>query len=453
MNEENSLWMGDISPDLDEATITQSFQYFNIVPINIKLIKDKKTNTNRNYCFVFFKNIEDRNKALNQLNGKIIPKTNMTFKLNLACYHSPINRTIYVGNLNKSINNEILLNFFQMRYPSASKATVIKEKSISKGYGFVVFKKENEYRKSLEEMDGAILEGNKIVVREQKRKVDDENNTNNNILSNKLNNNFINNNFDVNSINDYQINDNMYINNINNDLLINYNLKNNNNAINDLSLLTDINLINNNEKLKNDFHNNNYNMLSNNGIININDNKFNQNINNIFNFENKNILYKHDKSDINYICNNSSIINPQNINNKENNKYIDINRLILMNKNNSNISNNLNNHHNDNINFFNNLNNSINLYQNKNNINNGFNFNSFKIKRDINNISNIKNNNNNILINNKKNNKNSQKLEILEKFDEKTLIKKIRDSINNTFHHYKKLSLSNDPNNIKSKLK
>ena len=141
MNEENSLWMGDISPDLDETTITQSFQYFNIVPINIKLIKDKKTNTNKNYCFVFFKNIEDRNKALNQLNGKIIPKSNMIFKLNSACYHSPINRTIYVGNLNKSINNEILLNLFQMRYPSVSKSTILKENSISKGYGFVAFKK------------------------------------------------------------------------------------------------------------------------------------------------------------------------------------------------------------------------------------------------------------------------------------------------------------------------
>lgn len=52
--------------------------------------------------------------------------------------------------------------------------------------------------------------------------------------------------------------------------------------------------------------------------------------------------------------------------------------------------------------------------------------------------------------NNKKNNKNSKKLEILENFDEKTLIKKIRDSINNTFHHYKQFCFSN---NIKSKLK
>ncbi len=147
MNEENSLWMGDIAPDIDESKIFQYFQNFNIFPTNVKLIKDKKTNTNKNYCFVFFKNIEDTNKALNQLNGKNIPNTNKTFKLNLASYHSPINRTIYVGNLNKSVTNETLLNFFQIRYNSVMKATVIKDNGVSKGFGFVVFKKEIEYKK------------------------------------------------------------------------------------------------------------------------------------------------------------------------------------------------------------------------------------------------------------------------------------------------------------------
>ena len=81
MNEENSLWMGDISPDVGESVILQSFQYFNIYPINIKFIKDKKTNTNRNYCFVFFRNSEEANIALNQLNGKLMPNTNITLKL------------------------------------------------------------------------------------------------------------------------------------------------------------------------------------------------------------------------------------------------------------------------------------------------------------------------------------------------------------------------------------
>ena len=191
MNEENSLWMGDISPDIDESKIKLSFQYFNIFPISIKFIKDKRTNTNKNYCFVFFKNNEDANNALNQLNGKVIPNTNMTFKLNRATYHSPINRTIYVGNLNKSINDDLLLNFFQSRYNSVTKATVIKDKGISKGYGFVVFKKENEYKNSLKEMNQALFLGKKIVVKEQKRKDEDDNN-NNNIYNNNINNNYSN---------------------------------------------------------------------------------------------------------------------------------------------------------------------------------------------------------------------------------------------------------------------
>ena len=72
MNEENSLWMGDISPDADESVIFQYFRHFKIYPISIKFIKDKKTNINRNYCFVFFKICEDMNKALNQLHGKNI---------------------------------------------------------------------------------------------------------------------------------------------------------------------------------------------------------------------------------------------------------------------------------------------------------------------------------------------------------------------------------------------
>ena len=76
----------------------------------------------------------------------------------------------------------------------------------------------------------------------------------------------------------------------------------------------------------------------------------------------------------------------------------------------------------------------------------------------INNKINKKKDNNNIYISKKykkqmKKNENSQKLklEILEKLDEKTLIKKIRDSINKTFYHYKNICNSNC-NNIQSKL-
>ena len=430
MNEENSLWMGDIAPDIDESKIFQYFQNFNIFPTNVKLIKDKKTNTNKNYCFVFFKNIEDTNKALNQLNGKNIPNTNKTFKLNLASYHSPINRTIYVGNLNKSVTNETLLNFFQIRYNSVMKATVIKDNGVSKGFGFVVFKKENEYKKSLEEMDGVLFEGKNIVVREQKKKEDDENSNN---LNNILNYNNINS-FIIGNRNDYQMTDNNFVNNsINNDLLINYNLRNNN--INELALLNNMSNMNNeiNNKL-------NINNLINNGIININNGILNQNNNiiNLINFENKNNfnnLYRKENYNKNFI-NNKYIMNHPNINYREN-QNIDINKLLLLNNSiNNNISYNLNKN-------FINKNDNINIYHNQNFINNKLN-----IKNDIiNNISNLSKNQNK-----NKNIKKFPKLEILESFDQETLIKRIRDSINNTFYYYKKLNFSNGCNsNIRSK--
>ena len=430
MNEENSLWMGDIAPDIDESKIFQYFQNFNIFPTNVKLIKDKKTNTNKNYCFVFFKNIEDINKALNQLNGKNIPNTNKTFKLNLASYHSPINRTIYVGNLNKSVTNETLLNFFQIRYNSVMKATVIKDNGVSKGFGFVVFKKENEYKKSLEEMDGVLFEGKNIVVREQKKKEDDENSNN---LNNILNYNNINS-FIIGNRNDYQMTDNNFVNNsINNDLLINYNLRNNN--INELALLNNMSNMNNeiNNKL-------NINNLINNGIININNGILNQNNNiiNLINFENKNNfnnLYRKENYNQNFI-NNKYIMNHPNINYRKN-QNIDINKLLLLNNSiNNNISYNLNKN-------FINKNDNINIYHNQNFINNKLN-----IKNDIiNNISNLSKNQNK-----NKNIKKFPKLEILESFDQETLIKRIRDSINNTFYYYKKLNFSNGCNsNIRSK--
>ena len=430
MNEENSLWMGDIAPDIDESKIFQYFQNFNIFPTNVKLIKDKKTNTNKNYCFVFFKNIEDTNKALNQLNGKNIPNTNKTFKLNLASYHSPINRTIYVGNLNKSVTNETLLNFFQIRYNSVMKATVIKDNGVSKGFGFVVFKKENEYKKSLEEMDGILFEGKNIVVREQKKKEDDENSNN---LNNILNYNNINS-FIIGNRNDYQMTDNNFVNNsINNDLLINYNLRNNN--INELALLNNMSNMNNeiNNKL-------NINNLINNGIININNGILNQNNNiiNLINFENKNNfnnLYRKENYNQNFI-NNKYIMNHPNINYRKN-QNIDINKLLLLNNSiNNNISYNLNKN-------FINKNYNINIYHNQNFINNKLN-----IKNDIiNNISNLSKNQNK-----NKNIKKFPKLEILESFDQETLIKRIRDSINNTFYYYKKLNFSNGCNsNIRSK--
>ena len=474
MNEENSLWMGDISPDMEESKILASFQQFNIYPTYIKFIKDKKTNTNKNYCFVFIRNNEETSKALTLLNGKSIPNSNICFKLNKASYHSPINRTIYVVNLNKSINDEMLHNFFHMKYSSVSKATVIKEKNVSKGYGFVVFKKENEYKKCLFEMNGVLFLGKNIIVKEQKRKDENENsNKSGNNNSNSININFndnrnnINNNYNINiSLNNNKMLLSNLLNNsnINKDMLKNYIFGNNNN--NELNILNNLNMSNNSkiQNNSNDMQNiiNNINSIFNdnnkNFNVNLNKNIFNQN-NNIYNYvnaENKNNnLVNKDEKDSRFMNNNifDFIRKGNNIQEKNN---IELSKILSLNdnqiKNNILVNKSLNMNINKNYDINNNSLNYINIDNKKSILPNNQLINN-NINKNINNINNLKSDKNISNNNVRKKNygkKNPIKLEILEDFDDKTLIKKIRENINKTFHEFEKLAISNG-SNIKSK--
>ena len=353
MNDDYCLWMGDIDPRMDESIIRNLFQFYNIYPLDIKLIKNKETNKNKNYCFIYFKNIYEANSTLNQLKGKPIPNTSFKFKLNWANYLTSKNKTIYVGNLNPLVNDISLFNFFKSKYKSVLKTKIIADNGKSKRYGFVTFKKGNDYRKSLIEMNGVFFEGTNIKVREYKKKDEDENNENNqqNLKDNNKNN---------------QLELNSTINNYINIL--------NANNLNSDSFLTISNTINK------------FNWISNANPINDVSKGINQN-NNI---NSKNNWFNKNTSSNNYDKKNNTINFNTNINgNRE----------------------------------FDNL-----------------------INEDLINIS----NNNNVINNNKKN-KNNTKLEILEEFDEITLMIKINESLNKMLEYYKESILING-NSVASKL-
>ena len=111
MNEDYCLWMGDVEPNMNESRIKNIFQFYNVYPLAVKLMKDKETNQNKNYCFIYFKNIFEANNILNKLKGKPIPNTSLNFKLNWANYNTPTTKIVYVGNLNPSVDDTSLYNF------------------------------------------------------------------------------------------------------------------------------------------------------------------------------------------------------------------------------------------------------------------------------------------------------------------------------------------------------
>ena len=413
MNLDNTLWMGGILPGMTESQIMDSFKFFNVFPINIKFIRDKKKNKNKSFCFVTFKSFEDANNVLHYLNGKKIPNTEIIFRLNWADYQGS-NKTVYVGGLHPNVTKDDLISFFRLQYKSVYNARIIlDENGMSRGFGFVVFKSEEDYYRCLKEMNGVYFYGNFIKVNEQIKKEDE--NTNKKMKGNIMNNlRNVNNNIYIKNNNMININN---ITNIN-DIMIQNNIINNTN---------NINYYNQNECVIND--NDNFRNINNNKMVEYNpiDNIQIQNLysnNNIMDFRNScDTNFNNGKKNINSFDfkiiqdkiinkNNSSYIFYDMKNNKQNTTAKNIENVSLINE----------------------------TKNNKNNI----------IQPNIqNNLINKESDKKTIL---KKENKERKKikLEVLEKIDEVTLYRKIHESILRTFS-YTKMLLSKNGINFKCK--
>ena len=171
--EDYTLWMGDIEPWMDESFIMNAFNECGFKPNNIVIIKNRISNRFRNFGFISFDNFQEANNAIFKLNAKIIPQTNIYFKLNLTKNNKRTTKNAYVGNLPPTMNDIDLYNMFKSKYPSVYYASIITDNGISRGYGFVHFSKEEEYKKCLEEMDVIIMDNRIVRVKEKKNNNND----------------------------------------------------------------------------------------------------------------------------------------------------------------------------------------------------------------------------------------------------------------------------------------
>jgi RNA recognition motif-containing protein len=465
MSTDNNLWMGDVQPWMDESFIMNAFNSYNFYPKNIKLIHDKLTRELKNYCFISFLTIEEANNCLLFLTGKTIPNTQIKFKLNWANYFSTFNKSIYVGNLSPDVDDISLYKLFKERYPSVHHASVIVDKGVSKGFGFIMFRGEEDYEKCLKEMNGVLFHGNIIKVNEQKK-----------------NNKYHNNNSNYDNINENE-NDEFSSSNENNNMDVVYNYEDKNNNYNILN-----NSVNNifqnssNKDTGNNLNNNiiidfyrNKNGYKNNFGTQMNKNRFDSGdniLNPLMQNEYINSLQLNSINNPNIIHN---VININNINKIQNINYInDINKIYnnnkIMAKNNNQINNNLIKP-NENINTHNNIYELSNrqqsmLYLNNNQTNQttkDMNINNNIIQNKDNNINNIiieekainlpnhysinaiANNdimsqiNSKILNNafkNKKEKKVKYNLEILKNYDNKTFSKIISKKLDMMYKYY-----------------
>lgn len=165
---QSTIWIGDIDPWMDETFVRNIF--INIAPIkSIKVMK--KNGQSIGYGFIEFESEEIANYVLSNYNGKSILGYNKLLKLSKAQYNlnkkSEDEIQIYICDMDINVNEEQLKDFFEKDFKSVTGAKIICDPytRISKGYGFIKFKNQEDANRAVTEMNGKLLNSKRIRVK------------------------------------------------------------------------------------------------------------------------------------------------------------------------------------------------------------------------------------------------------------------------------------------------
>eukprot|EP01018_Ginkgo_biloba_P034409 Gb_14408 [translate_table: standard] len=156
-----ALWVGDLQPWVDESYLYICFSHTAEV-LSTKVIRNHLTGQPEGYGFVEFASHEAALHILQTYNGTLLmPGTQQFFRLNWASSGRGEKRaeySIFVGDLDPHVTDDILQETFASRYASVRGAKVVRDvlTGRSKGYGFVKFCDENERNRALTEMNGVL---------------------------------------------------------------------------------------------------------------------------------------------------------------------------------------------------------------------------------------------------------------------------------------------------------
>jgi RNA recognition motif-containing protein len=134
--------------------------------------RNKETRQPEGFGYLNFADHVTADLILQSYNGQKMPKSDREFRLswvNRTAAEKPAgdDHAIYVGDLAFDVTDSMLHDVFKNRYPSVTRATVMRDgfSGHSKGYGFVLFGDVNERRQAMTEMDGAYCSTRPMRIR------------------------------------------------------------------------------------------------------------------------------------------------------------------------------------------------------------------------------------------------------------------------------------------------
>jgi len=154
---------------MDEPFINRAFLQTS-QPVSVKVIRKKETGMPAGYCFIEFATEEEAERVLKLVNTTEIPGSSPTKRFRLNRSQAGKNwdigpsHSIFVGDLDNTVSDDKLEDFFSKQYRSVKGAKIMwEDHGFSRGYGFVRFSDENEMKRALVEMQGASGLGSKPI--------------------------------------------------------------------------------------------------------------------------------------------------------------------------------------------------------------------------------------------------------------------------------------------------
>jgi len=185
-----NVFVKNFADKLDDAKFREMFEKYG--PISSCTVMKDGEGKSRGFGFVSFENLDDAERAVNELNGSDVPDSDL--KLTVCRAQKKAEReaelsrvyeqlkaerlqryqgvNLYVKNLDESVDSDELRTNFEQHGAIASAKVMLDDSGRSKGFGFVCFEKPDDATKAVVEMNNRMLKSKPLYVALAQRKED-----------------------------------------------------------------------------------------------------------------------------------------------------------------------------------------------------------------------------------------------------------------------------------------